>query len=149
MKEYWDKMERLRRRINRKIHEIHLLRQRAEGMNGSGITDMPRTVSPDRSKMENTVFKIMALEQDIKDTQAEYDALIADIEARINAVQDSDARALLSKRYLEFKSWSTPLLPKCLSASGRRIISTGKRLKVCSQMQSNSLENTGNVCYNV
>ena len=42
MKEYWDKMERLRKRINRKIHEIHLLRQRAEGMNGSGIGDMPR-----------------------------------------------------------------------------------------------------------
>lgn len=76
MKEYWGQAERLRRRINRKIHEIHLLRQRAEGMNGSGINDMPRTVSPDRSKMEGTVFKIMALEQDIQETQAEYDALI-------------------------------------------------------------------------
>jgi hypothetical protein len=79
MKEYWEQAERLRRRINRKIHEIHLLRQRAEGMNGSGINDMPRTVSPDRSKMEGTVFKIMALEQDIQETHAEYDALIADI----------------------------------------------------------------------
>ena len=49
MKEYWEQAERLRRRINRKIHEIHLLRQRAEGMNGSGINDMPKTVSPDRS----------------------------------------------------------------------------------------------------
>ena len=78
--------------INRKIHEIHLLRQRAEGMNGSGINDMPRTVSPDRSKMEGTVFKIMALEQDIQETQAEYDALIAGMEVRINAVQDGDAR---------------------------------------------------------
>ena len=56
MKEYWEQAERLRRRINRKIHEIHLLRQRAEGMNGSGINDMPRTVSPDHSKMEGTVF---------------------------------------------------------------------------------------------
>lgn len=46
-------------------------------MNGSGINDMPRTVSPDRSKMEGTVFKIMALEQDIQDTQAEYDVLLA------------------------------------------------------------------------
>lgn len=105
MKEYWEQAERLRRRINRKIHEIHLLRQRAEGMNGSGINDMPRTVSPNRSKMEGTVFKIMALEQDIKDTQQEYDALIADMENRINAVQDGDARDLLTKRYLEFKSW--------------------------------------------
>lgn len=106
MKEYWNKMERLRKRINRKIHEIHLLRQRAEGMNGSGINDMPRTVSPDRSKMEGTVFKIMALEQDIKDTQQEYDSLLADMERRIKAIADADDRDLLTKRYLEFKSWN-------------------------------------------
>lgn len=106
MKEYWEQAERLRRRIQRKIHEIHLLRQRAEGMNGSGINDMPRTVSPDRCKMEGTVFKIMALEQDIQETQSEYDALIAEMEARINAVEDGDARDLLRKRYLEFLPWS-------------------------------------------
>lgn len=106
MKEYWNKMEQLRRRIDRKIHEIHLLRQRAEGMNGSGINDMPRTVSPDRSKMEGTVFKIMALEQDIQETQAEYDTLLAEMEARINAVEDGDASDLLRKRYLEFLPWS-------------------------------------------
>lgn len=107
MKEYWDQAQRLRRRIDRKIHEIRVLRQRAEGMNGSGIDDMPRTVSPDRSKMEGTVFRIMALEQEIQETQREYDALLADMEARIKAVDDADYRDLLSKRYLEFKSWNT------------------------------------------
>ncbi len=40
------------------------------------------------------------------ETQAEYDALIADMETRINAVQDGDARDLLRKRYLEFLPWS-------------------------------------------
>ena len=106
MKEYWNKAERLRKRINRKIHEIRLLRQRAEGMNGSGISDMPKTVSPDHSKIEGTVFKIMALEQEIQETQAEYDALISDMENRIRQVEDSDARDLLTKRYLEFKPGS-------------------------------------------
>ena len=106
MKEYWEKAECLRRRIERKIHEIHLLRQRAEGMNGSGINDMPRTVSPDRSKMEGTVFRIMTLEKEIQETQEEYDEMIAEMEQRINTVQDSDARDLLSKRYLEFKPWN-------------------------------------------
>ena len=75
-------------------------------MNGSGINDMPRTVSPDRSKMEGTVFRIMALEQEIQETQREYDALLADMEARIKAVDDADCCDLLSKRYLEFKSWN-------------------------------------------
>lgn len=106
MKEYWNKVERLRKRINRKIHEIHLLRERAEGMNGSGINDMPRTVSPDHSKMEGTIFKIMELEQEIRETQEEYDDLIADMESRIRQVEDGDSRDLLSKRYLEFKPWS-------------------------------------------
>lgn len=107
MKEYLKKVECLRRRIQRKKHEIYLLHQQAEGMNGSGISNMPRTVSPDHSKMEGTVFKIMALEQDIKDTQQEYDALIADMERRIKTINDDDDRDLLTKRYLEFKSWDT------------------------------------------
>ena len=107
MKDYLKKAECLRRCIQRKTNEIYLLHQQAEGMNGSGINDMPRTVSPDHSKMEGTVFKIMALEQDIKDTQQEYDALIADMERRIKAVDDVDDRDLLTKRYLEFKSWNT------------------------------------------
>ena len=107
MKEYLKKVECLRRRIQRKKHEIYLLHQQAEGMNGSGISNMPRTVSPDHSKMEGTVIKIMALEQDIKDTQQEYDALLADMERRIKAIDDADDRDLLTKRYLEFKSWDT------------------------------------------
>ena len=107
MKEYLKKVECLRRRIQRKKHEIYLLHQQAEGMNGSGISNMPRTISPDHSKMEGMVFKIMALEQDIKDTQQEYDALIADMEHRIKAVDDADDRNLLTKRYLEFKSLDT------------------------------------------
>ncbi len=106
MKEYWNKVQRLRKRIERKIHEIHLLREKAEGMNGNVINDMPRTVSPDHSKVEGTVFKIMALEQEIKETQEEYDNLIADMEHRIRQVEDSDARDLLTKRYLEFKPWA-------------------------------------------
>ena len=101
MKEYWDKMERLRKRINRKIHEIHLLRQRAEGMNGSGINDMPRTTSPDPHKIDSTVFKIMSLEQEVSDMQTEYDALLAEAERRIDQVNDYDLHDLLVKRYLE------------------------------------------------
>ena len=82
MREYWEKAERLRRRIKRKINEIHVLRQRAEGMNGSGINDMPRT------------------------TQTEYDALLAEAERRIDQVNDYDLHDLLVKRYLEFKTWT-------------------------------------------
>ena len=68
MKVYLEQARRLRKRIKRKNNEIRILRQRAEGMNGSGINDMPRTTSPDYSKIEGAVFKIMALEEEIKET---------------------------------------------------------------------------------
>ena len=64
MKEYWDQAERLRRRINRKINEIHVLRQR-QRMNGTSSDAMPRSSSPD-SKMDVTVFKIMALSRTLR-----------------------------------------------------------------------------------
>ena len=144
MKEYWNKMEQLRRRIDRKIHEIRLLRQRAEGMNGSGINDMPRTVSPDRSKMEGTVFKIMALEQDIQETQAEYDALLAEMETRIKMVEDGDANDLLRKRYLEFLPWSEIMKEMGYSKSHMfRLHSTA--VAALKSWDTVGLENTGNV----
>lgn len=107
MKEYWNQAAALRKRIKRKIHEIHILRQQAEEMNGNVTNDMPKTVSPSHNRMEAAVFKIMTLEQEIQETQAEYDALIADMKNRIRQVEDSDARDLLTKRYLEFKPWNT------------------------------------------
>lgn len=144
MKEYWNKMEQLRKRIDRKIHEIRLLRQRAEGMNGSGINDMPRTVSPDRSKMEGTVFKIMALEQDIQETQAEYDALLAEMETRIKMVEDGDANDLLRKRYLEFLPWTEIMKEMGYSKSHMfRLHSTA--VAALKSWDTVGLENTGNV----
>ena len=104
-KEYWNKAEQLRKRINRKIHEIHILRQRAEGMNGSSMNDMPKTVSLNPHKMEGTVFKIMTLEQEIKETQLELDNLIHEMYGRIKRIEDEDVRDILTKRYIEFKPW--------------------------------------------
>ena len=106
-KEYWDKAEQLRKRIKRKNHEICILRQRAEGMGDSGMSDMPRTVSPEPSRMESIICKIIALEQEIRDIQQEYNHLIADMQNRIEQVDNEDARDLLTKRYLEFKPWKT------------------------------------------
>ncbi len=105
MKEYWYHANRLRKRIDRKIHEIHMLRQRAEGINGSGMSDTPRIVSPNHDKMENVVFKIMALEKEVQNMQAELDALFGDIEKLIKHIDDFDLYDLLQKRYIEFKTW--------------------------------------------
>ena len=104
-KEYWNKAEQLRKRINRKIHEIYVLRQRAEGMNGIGMSDMPKTVSPEPNKIENAVCKIITLEEEIRETQEEYDSLVINMQNCIQQIEDEDARDLLMKRYIEFKPW--------------------------------------------
>ena len=49
----------------------------------------------------------MALEDDIRAIQNEYDRLLNIMEQRIAKVKDSDARDVLTKRYLEFKPWDT------------------------------------------
>ncbi|MDE5754250.1 MAG: hypothetical protein K2H89_06900 [Oscillospiraceae bacterium] len=104
-KEYWNKAEQLRKRINRKIHEIYVLRQGAESMNGSSMSDMPKTVSPEPNKIENAVCKIITLEQEIRETQSELDDLTNEMYANIKRVDDGDARDILTKRYIEFKPW--------------------------------------------
>ena len=107
MREYWNTMTELRKRMDRKITEIHVLKSRAEGMNGIGMSDMPKNPSPDHSKMENYVFKIIALEEEVRAIQAEYDNLLDEMEQRIMQIDNSDARDLLTKRYIEFKPWNT------------------------------------------
>ena len=91
-------------------------------------------------KVENFV----ALEQDIQETQAEYDALIADMEARINTVQDGDARDLLRKRYLEFLPWSEIMKEMGYSKSHVfRLHSTA--VAALKSWDTVGLANTGNV----
>lgn len=106
-KEYWEKAGRLRKRIRRKENELFSLRNHAEGMTGMSDSDMPKTASPDPHKMEIAVCKIIELEQEVKEIQAEIDLLMTDMKTDIQQIQDDDARDLLIKRYLEFKPWKS------------------------------------------
>ena len=107
IKEYWRKAEQLHKRINRKIHEIYILRQRAEGMSCGETASDSRTASPEHDKIGNAVCEIVTLEQEIKETQEEFDALVAEMHNCIQQIEDADARDLLTKRYVEFKPWKT------------------------------------------
>lgn len=104
-KEYWEEADRLRRRIKRKENEILSLRDRAEGMTGMSDSDMPKTASPDPHKMEVAVCKVMELEQEVQEIQAELDSMISSFRDSMNVLTDSDMKDLLTKRYIEFKPW--------------------------------------------
>lgn len=104
-KEYMEEADRLRRRIKRKENEIISLHERAEGMTGMSNGDMPKTASPNPHKMEVSVCKIMELEQEIQEIQAELDTMISAFKDSIGILTDSDMKDLLTKRYIEFKPW--------------------------------------------
>ena len=80
----------------------------------------------------------------VTETTNEYDALIADMEIRINAVQDGDARDLLRKRYLEFLPWSEIMKEMGYSKSHVfRLHSTA--VAALKSWDTVGLANTGNV----
>jgi DNA-directed RNA polymerase specialized sigma subunit len=104
-KEYLEETDLLRKRIARKENEIRNLYALAEGMTGTGNSDMPKAASPKHDKMESAVDKIIILKDEIKAIKTELNNLISQMRAEIQQVQDDDARDLLTKRYLEFKPW--------------------------------------------
>ena len=106
-KEYMAEAGRLRRRIERKENEIAMLRVSAEGMMGGDNSDMPKSDSKNLHKMESAVCKIIALQEEVSEIQKELDTLMSSMREKIQAVNDDDARDLLTKRYLEFKPWKT------------------------------------------
>lgn len=106
-KEYMEEADRLRRRIRRKESEIRSLRERAEGMNGMGNSDMPKTVSPNPHKLEAAIGRITELEQEVEEIKAELNRLTSSFKNRILSIDNSDISDLLIKRYIEFKPWKT------------------------------------------
>lgn len=106
-KEYMEEADCLRRRIHRKENEIRSLRAAAEGITGMSSSDMSKTVSPNPHKMEAAVCKIISLEKEVEEIQAELDHMVSEFRKNIDALDNSDIKDLLTKRYIEFKPWKT------------------------------------------
>lgn len=66
---------------------------------------MPKSKTMDGSRMENTICKIVDLENEINDDMAELVELKKDIIARIRSVEGADLRTVLELRYLSYKRW--------------------------------------------
>ena len=103
-KEYLSQAFYIDLHINAKIEQKEELRELALKTT-THITGMPGSPNRNTDRLENTVVKIVDLENEIND---EIDRLIdlkADISRRIQEVDDNDCRLLLELRYLSFKRW--------------------------------------------
>lgn len=106
-KEYLEEAEHLRKRIKRKMLEVELAGYRAEGMNGNGFSDMPHSPSPNLQKQEIAMERHIELQNELKEIQNSLNMLVEDMRRRIDSLENSDMRDVMTKRYIEFKEWRT------------------------------------------
>ena len=103
-KQYLGQAYRLDQRINSKIEQVSSLNELANKCT-STISDMPRSSTPNISRMEDTIIKIIDFQNEIN---TDIDRLVdikREIVKIIKAVGNSECQTLLELRYLCFKTW--------------------------------------------
>ena len=103
-KEYLSQVMYIDQRINSKLEQVTRLRENVTNCTAT-LSDMPRPDSPNKQRMEETICKIVDLEQEIN---ADIDRLVdlkAEARKAINAVSDPVQQLILELRYLCYKPW--------------------------------------------
>lgn len=103
-KEYLGKAYRLDQRINSKLDQVSSLNELATKAT-STLSDMPKNPNKAISTMENTICKIIDLQDEInKDIDRLVD-LKTEIVTTIKNIENKEYQTLLEKRYLCFDTW--------------------------------------------
>lgn len=103
-KEYLGKAYRLDQRINSKLDQVASLNELATKAT-STLSDMPKNPNKAISTMENTICKIIDLQDEInKDIDRLVD-LKTQIVTTIKNIENYEYQTLLEKRYLCFETW--------------------------------------------
>lgn len=127
-KEYLSQGRYLDARINEKLHQVEQLRLIATKATGN-LSGMPRPESPNVHSLQDTVCKIVDLENEINRS---IDALVdlrREIMHVIDEVPSDECRMLLSMRYLGMKSWTE--IAEAMCYSEKYVYEThGKALKL-------------------
>ena len=103
-KEYLSQAYRLDKRIDSKTEQLKSLNLLATKCT-STLSDMPKSQSISNSRLEDTVVKIVDLQEEIN---RDIDSLVdlkRDIVRTIKSVQNPEYQMILELRYLCFKTW--------------------------------------------
>lgn len=103
-KEYLSQAYRLDKRIDSKIEQLKSLNLLATKCTTT-LSDMPKSQSISNSRLEDTVVKIVDLQEKIN---RDIDSLVdlkRDIVRTIKSVQNPEYQIILELRYLCFKTW--------------------------------------------
>ena len=103
-KDYLSQAYRIDQRINSKLAQVMSLRDLLGKATGT-LSGAPKAATPNPHSMEDTIAKMVDLENDINE---DIDALVdlkAEIMRRIKRVENTEYQTILELRYLCFKRW--------------------------------------------
>ena len=103
-KEYLSQAHRIDQRINSKLEQIKSLRSLAEKAT-STLSGMPKSDTPNTSRMEEVIVKMIDLEEEINADIATLVDLKREISTVIKQVDNLEHQTLLEQRYLCFMRW--------------------------------------------
>ena len=103
-KEFLNQGFYINERIDAKIEQIAMLRELAKKTNVT-LSDMPGNPNRGGSKIEDTLVKIVSLEEEINDEIERLMDLKKEITGAIERVEDPQESLLLNLRYLNFMTW--------------------------------------------
>lgn len=103
-KEYLGKAYRLDQRINSKLDQVASLNELATKAT-STLSDMPKNPNKAISTMENTICKIIDLQDEINRDIDRLVDLKTEIVTTIKNIENKEYQTLLEKRYLCFDTW--------------------------------------------
>lgn len=103
-KEYLGQAFYLDKRINSKLEQVESLNALATKATAT-LSDMPKSPNRGTSRLEDTIVKIIDLQEEINRDIDRLVDLKADIVSTIKKVDDKELQTILEKRYLCFLSW--------------------------------------------
>lgn len=104
-KEYLSQVMYIDQRIDTKLEQVMSLREAATKATAT-LSDMPRPDSPNVRSMEDTIVKIVDLEDEINRDIDRLVDLKAEARRLIGQVKEPDQQLVLELRYLCYKPWS-------------------------------------------
>ena len=103
-KEYLSQAYRIDERINSKLEQVMSLRALLGKATGT-LSGAPKAATPNLHSMEDTICKMVDMENEINDDIDTLVDLKAEIMACIKLVENTEYQTLLELRYLCFKRW--------------------------------------------
>lgn len=103
-KEYLKQAFYLDKRINSKLEQVESLNTLATKAT-STLSDMPKSPNRGSSKLEDTIVKIIDLQEEINRDIDKLVDLKAEMVGTIKQIQNKELQVILEKRYLCFETW--------------------------------------------